>query len=110
MSRRAPLAAMGEAFAEGFTTGFTTESIPPDIPPDYSHLAEPRDETETLATCPKCKCMGHHLVQVGTFRARKLPGARPGVWIDASMFGDPPDGTKVVTRTCIFCDYQWSRG
>lgn len=107
MNRRALLATMGAVFAEGFAAGLTGAN--PNDHEDYSHLAEPRDHTETLATCPKCKCMGHHLVQVGTFRARKLPGARPGEWIDVSMFGDPPDGTKVITRTCIFCEHQWTR-
>jgi len=102
----------GRDFAAGFgegLTGIVAVVNPPSDAPDYSHLAEPRDETETLATCPHCKCMGHHPVDVRTFRARVLPGARPGEWIDASTFGDPADGTKVVTRTCVFCERTWRR-
>lgn len=76
---------------------------------ELARLAEPRDETETLATCPLCRLMGHHAVEVRTFRARRLPGARPGEWIDASTFGDPADGTRVVRRMCMFCGHEWDR-
>lgn len=63
-------------------------------------LAEPRDETETLATCPECRCMGHHAVEVGT--AERREHTPDGGWAHMSA-------AKVVTRTCIFCGYSWGR-
>lgn len=63
-------------------------------------LAEPRDETETLATCPECACMGHHPVQVET--AERREHTPDGGYVHMSA-------AKVVCRTCIFCGHSWGR-
>ena len=90
----------GEDFVTGMSDVLTEDAL--------RQLAEPRDETETLATCPACSCMGHHLVEVTTWKRRTAPGMN-GELIDMSGFGDPPDGAKVVWRTCMFCAHRWGR-
>jgi hypothetical protein len=90
----------GHDFVDGMSAALSDAEL--------AKLAEPRDETETLATCPQCSCMGHHHVEVKVWEAR---GVRTpdGGWIDMSGFGDPLPGTRVIWRTCIFCAHSWGR-
>jgi hypothetical protein len=94
------MTASGFAYTEGFNKALNDAEL--------RRLAEPRDETETLATCPKCACMGHHAVEVVEFQRRRLPDLDDG-WIDCSGFGDPRAGTRMAKRTCMFCGHSWER-
>jgi len=82
----------GHDFVTGMSDALTDDSL--------RQLAEPRDETETLATCPECRCMGHHAVEVGTGEKRER--TPDGGWVYAV-------GVKVVWRTCMFCGHRWGR-
>jgi len=91
---------LGQSFAAGFAQALSDAEL--------RRLAEPRDETETLATCVHCGLMGHHAVEVVVFKRNRLSDGQDG-WIDCSGFGDPLDGTRVARRTCMFCGDRWDR-
>lgn len=82
----------GEDFVTGMSDVLAEDAL--------RQLAEPRDETETLATCPECACMGHHAVEVGTGEKRER--TPDGGWVHQV-------GVKVVWRTCMFCGHRWGR-
>ena len=82
----------GHDFVTGMSDALTEDAL--------AQLAEPRDETETLATCPECRCMGHHAVEVGT--AERREHTPDGGWVHMSA-------AKIVRRTCMFCGHCWER-
>lgn len=65
-------------------------------------------DVEIQVQCPSCQLMGHHPFEHHVFYVDTVPGA-DGEPIALPAFGDPPDGTPVVTRTCVFCGHQWRR-
>ena len=82
----------GHDFVDGMSSVLEADAL--------AQLAEPRDETETLATCPECACMGHHSVEVGTGeRHERTPD---GGYSHVSA-------AKIVRRTCMFCAHSWER-
>lgn len=91
---------LGQTYARAFSSEVEAAEL--------RKLAEPRDETETLATCPECACMGHHPVEVKEWEARGVRTPEGG-WICMATFGDPPAGTRMAWRTCIFCGHIWGR-
>lgn len=62
---------------------------------------------ELFVQCPACQQMGHHNFQLRDFRKQTIPGV-DGEPIDVSGFGDPPDGTPVIDRWCVFCGHAWT--
>lgn len=70
---------------------------------------EPRDDTDPFCTCPHCRCLGTHRLDA--------PKQWEGRWvrgmgddrIATPLPGDPPHGTWIVVRTCVFCGHQWWR-
>jgi len=69
---------------------------------------EPQDETDTFCTCPRCGLAGHHVVAVGSFHPPTVPG-QDGEQVVVVRMSAPPAGTRVATRTCVFCAHEWRR-
>lgn len=64
-------------------------------------------DVETQVQCPACQLMGHHPFEQHIFHTATVPGADGPIAIP--YLSDPPDGTPVVTRTCVFCGHHWMR-
>lgn len=71
-------------------------------------LVQPQHDLDPFVTCPRCLCLGTHHVEQGVFRARTVDVGN-GDTEAITVWGDPPDGTPLVWRTCVFCSYRWRR-
>lgn len=71
-------------------------------------LLQSCDDYDGFCTCPSCGLVGTHSVEHTVFRTRTIPGA-DGDAVTVFSWGDPPDGTPLVRRTCTFCAHVWDR-